>query len=133
MTGKTLGSTIGLADSGGSVTESNSYDSFGNPSNTSFSSRYQYTGREFDSFTGLQYSRARWYDPNLGRFISEDPIGFGGGDVNLYGYVKNRPLKYVDPLGKFGLCKEVDGRVVPCPAPMATRKALKALSCAIDG
>jgi RHS repeat-associated protein len=59
------------------------------------STRYGYTGREFDADLGLQYSRARWYDATLGRFISEDPIGFAGGDVNLYGYVGNNPIKYV--------------------------------------
>lgn len=61
--------------------------------------RYRYTGREYDDFTGLYYYRARYYDANLGRFISEDPIGFNGGDVNLFGYVRNRPLKYKDSLG----------------------------------
>jgi RHS repeat-associated protein len=94
-----LGSTVGLADSSGNVTDLNSYDSFGNPTNTGFSSRYQFTGREYDSFTGLQFSRARFYDPNLGRFISEDPIGFYAGDVNLYGYVKNQSLQFRDPSG----------------------------------
>ena len=78
-----LGSTNGFADSSGALTASNAYDSFGNPSNTSFPSRYQFTGREYDSFAKLQFSRARFYDPNLGRFMSEDPIGFAGGDVNL--------------------------------------------------
>ena len=46
------------------------------------------------------YYRARWYDPNLGRFISEDPIGFGGGDINLYGYVGNDAPNFTDPLGR---------------------------------
>jgi RHS repeat-associated protein len=78
-----------------------SYDSFGNPI-TALNTRYGYTGRERDEFTGLQYNRARWYDPNLGRFISEDPIGFRGGDVNLYGYVRNRPLKFRDSRGLSG-------------------------------
>ncbi|MGH9949384.1 MAG: RHS repeat domain-containing protein [Pyrinomonadaceae bacterium] len=96
-----LGSTNGLADSSGVVTASQSYDSFGNGTNATFPSRYQFTGRELDSFSGLQFSRARFYDPNLGRFISEDPIGFGGGHVNLYGYVKNRPLMYRDSRGLF--------------------------------
>ena len=50
-----LGSTNGLANSSGSVTSSTSYNSFGNASNTSFPTRYQFTGREFDSFTGLHY------------------------------------------------------------------------------
>ncbi|MFN0138455.1 MAG: RHS repeat-associated core domain-containing protein [Pyrinomonadaceae bacterium] len=94
-----LGSTNGLANSSGVLTASNSYDSFGNPTNTNFSSRYQFTGRESDNFSGLQFSRARFYDPNLGRFISEDPIGFDGGDVNLYVYVKNNPARYTDPFG----------------------------------
>jgi len=96
-----LGSTNGLADSSGNVSSSSSYDSFGNPSNAGFASRYQFTGREFDSFTGLQFSRARWYDPRIGRFISEDPIGFAAGDVNIYGYVANQPMKFIDPLGLF--------------------------------
>jgi len=94
-----LGSTNGLLNTSGSLTSSNSYDSFGNPTNSSFPTRYQFTGREYDSFSGLQYSRARFYDPKIGRFISEDPIGFAGGDVNLYGYVKNKPINRTDPLG----------------------------------
>jgi RHS repeat-associated protein len=94
-----LGSTNGLADSTGTITASTDYDSFGSSTNGSFPSRYQYTGREFDSFTGLQFSRARWYDPNLGSFISEDPIGFRGRDINLYGYVRNNPILSNDALG----------------------------------
>jgi RHS repeat-associated protein len=94
-----LGSTNGLTNSSGSLTASTSYDSFGNPTSLTFPSRYQFTGREFDSFTGLQFSRARWNDPNLGRFISEDPIGFSGGDVNLYGYVKSNSINRTDPMG----------------------------------
>lgn len=86
-----------MTNSSGSVTEQTAYDSFGNAT-TNFSTRYQFTGREFDNFTGLHYYRARWYDANLGRFISEDPIGFAGG-INLYGYVGNKPLSFVDPFG----------------------------------
>lgn len=95
-----LGSTFGLVDSSGNLTSSASYDSFGNSTN-SLPTRYQYTGREYDSFTGLQYNRARWYDPKIGRFISEDPIGFAGGDINVYGYVGNSPLALRDPFGLF--------------------------------
>jgi hypothetical protein len=47
----------------------------------------------------LQYSRARWYDATLGRFISEDPIGFAGGDVNLFSYVHSNSINKTDPLG----------------------------------
>ncbi len=93
-----LGSTVGLTDSTGVVLSSASYDSFGNPTGN-LTTRYQYTGREYDPLTGLHFYRARWYDANLGRFILEDPIGFGGGDINWYGYVKNGPLRFKDPLG----------------------------------
>jgi RHS repeat-associated protein len=44
-----------------------------------------FTGREWDPETGLSYFRARYYDPRLGRFISEDPIGLAGGDISLLG------------------------------------------------
>jgi len=88
-----------LTDSSGNLTEQTSYDSFGNAT-TNLSTRYQFTGREYDNFTGLYFYRARWYDLNLGRFISEDPIGFAGGDINLYGYVGNNPIQYKDPTGK---------------------------------
>jgi hypothetical protein len=47
------------------------------------------------------YYRARYYDPGVGRFISEDPIGFDGGDTNLYRYVGNSPLNFIDPFGLF--------------------------------
>jgi|GEM_PF-1290312 len=94
-----LGSTNGLTDASGTLTASNSYDSFGNPRNSSFPTRYQYTGREFDPVTGLQYNRARWYDSAIGRFISEDPIGFAGGDINLFSYVWNSPNTFLDPAG----------------------------------
>ncbi|MBK8812766.1 MAG: hypothetical protein IPN69_18825 [Acidobacteria bacterium] len=96
-----LGSTNALTDASGTVLEQTAYDSFGNATNQ-LSTRYAFTGREFDNFTGLHYYRARWYDGNLGRFISEDPIGFAGGDVNLYGYVWNNSIKLVDPFGTDG-------------------------------
>jgi RHS repeat-associated protein len=52
---------------------------------------------------GFYYMRARYYDPELGRFISEDPIGFGGGDVNLYAYVASNPTMFFDPSGLWTL------------------------------
>lgn len=99
--GDHLGSTLGLSNSTASVTTSAGYDSFGNATGN-LASRYQFTGREQDAFSGLQFSRARFYDAKLGRFISEDPIGFAGGDINLYGYVWNSPLSFTDPMGLDG-------------------------------
>ncbi len=60
--------------------------------------RYRYTAREWDEETGLYYYRARYYDPTPGRFISEDPIGFGGG-INFYPYAQNNSVLYNDPIG----------------------------------
>ncbi len=64
-----------------------------------FSPQRSYTGREPDTATGLIYYRARWYDPRIGRFISEDPIGFAAGDANLSRYVGNSSPNAVDPSG----------------------------------
>ena len=58
---------------------------------------------------GLYYMRARYYDPSVGRFISEDPLGFGGGDVNLFAYVQNNPVNWVDPLGLWGFAVNSGG------------------------
>jgi RHS repeat-associated protein len=93
------GSTTALTGAAGAVTASQAYDAFGNGDNPAFPTRYQYTGREFEPVTGLYYYRARAYDPKLGRFTSEDPIGFAGGDLNWYGYVLNRPTMLRDPFG----------------------------------
>ncbi len=59
---------------------------------------FAYTGKLFDAKTGLQWNINRWYDPKVGRWISEDPIGFGDG-VNTSCYVKNRPIQSMDSLG----------------------------------
>jgi RHS repeat-associated protein len=59
---------------------------------------YEFTGRENDA-TGLYYYRARYYSPTFQRFVSQDPIGFRGGDVDLYRYEGNSPLNYRDPKG----------------------------------
>jgi RHS repeat-associated protein len=86
------------------------YDSFGNitPSG-GINQPYTYTAREYDNETGLYYYRARYYDPKAGRFITRDPISFAGGDGNLYGYVENNPINFVDPFGLINLGKTATG------------------------
>jgi RHS repeat-associated protein len=104
-----LGSTIALVDSSGNVQISYSYDPFGGTSvsGQGSSNMFQYTGRENDG-NGLYYYRARYYSAPLGRFISEDPLGFDGDDVNFYAYDGNDPIDFVDP---FGL------KLIPKPGP----------------
>ena len=94
-----LGSTVGLTDISGTVLEQLTYDSFGN-SAVSARTRYGYTGRERDPDTGLLYYRARFYDPQLGRFVSEDPIGLDAG-LNQFAYVSNNPQRATDPTGLY--------------------------------
>ncbi len=104
-----LGSVIAGTDPSGTVQTEYSYDPFGKTTATgvSDSNPYQYTGRENDG-TGLYYYRERYYNPNLQRFMSEDPLAFAGQScqaqkrpqvLNLYSYVENNPLIYIDPLG----------------------------------
>jgi len=94
-----LGTVIALADSTGSVQTSYNYEPFGNASisGSTNGNSYQYTGRDNDG-TGIYYYRARYYDPRLQRFISSDPIWYGGGP-NLYAYVGNGPTRWMDPYG----------------------------------
>lgn len=63
-----------------------------------FVNPYQYTGRDYDSETGLQYYRARYYSSDGGRFLSEDPVKFSGG-MDFYTYTGNDPLNWFDPSG----------------------------------
>jgi RHS repeat-associated protein len=65
---------------------------------------YTYTGREFDSESGLYYYRARFYDPTTGRFLQKDPIGYKGSGVNLYTYAFSNPINLNDPLGLYPNC-----------------------------
>jgi len=96
-----LGSITSLSNSSGSLVNTYNYDSFGKlvSSSGTISNRFRYTGREYDGETGLYYYRARYYSPQLGRFIAEDPLKFGGGDMNFYAYAENDPIDFVDPFG----------------------------------
>ena len=98
------GSVRDVIDSNGQVLNHLVYDSYGqvtSETNPSLDFRFGYTGRERDKETGLQYNRARYYDSRTGAFIGQDPIGFGGGDANLYRYVGNSPINATDSSGLF--------------------------------
>lgn len=94
-----LGTVRGLFDAAGVVNEYR-YEPFGQPSVLAegVESPYRFTGRAWDTGPELYYYRARYYDPDLGRFISEDPIGLAGG-INPYVYVGNDPINARDPSG----------------------------------
>lgn len=113
-----LNSTIALTDPTGAIKQKYSYDPYGNvtPSDTTtgFTNPYQYTGREADT-AGLYYYRARYYSPMLGGFISEDPIGFAGGQASFYAYVSGDPIAFID---RFGLQQQL-GYTNVMPAPGA--------------
>jgi len=94
-----LGSVLAQTDGAGAVQTQYRYSPYGETqtTGTNDANPVQYTGRENDQ-TGLYYYRARYYDPQLKRFISEDPIGLGGG-VNQYAYVGGNPINFIDPWG----------------------------------
>ena len=97
-----LGSVGVITDSTGDLIDRIVYDGYGNiiaETNPSASDRYLFTGREFDRVTGLQFNRARYYDPSTGRWTTEDPTGFAGGDTNFYRYVEDNPTDLTDPNG----------------------------------
>ncbi len=128
-----LGNTIGMTDETGSLATTYWYDPFGGTTvaGAANENSSQFAGRENDS-SGLYYYRARYYNAQIERFISEDPIGLTGG-MNEYRYVDDNPLNYIDPLGldrtpPLGL---LPGVLVPgrmAPGAYGPAQAMKALA-----
>jgi RHS repeat-associated protein len=100
-----LGSVTSLSNTAGSIANTYTYDSFGKltASTGSLVNPFQYTARESDTETGLYYYRARYYDQNAGRFLSEDQRDATPRNqlFNLYLYVLGNPVNLTDPLGQF--------------------------------
>jgi RHS repeat-associated protein len=100
-----LGSTIAITDSSGNIMNKYAYDAYGKVvsqvEDPLVPNPFNYLGKYgvMDDGNGLLYMRARYYDPEVGRFINKDPIGFAGGDLNLYAYVGNNAINFIDPLG----------------------------------
>ena len=85
----------------GTVAQRLDYDAFGNvvlDSNPGFQP-FGFAGGLYDRDTGLVHFGAREYDPQTGRWLTKDPIGFEGGDSNLYAYATNDPINFIDPSG----------------------------------
>jgi RHS repeat-associated protein len=91
---------IALTDAGQRIRTQYSYEPYGQTklSGDDDVNVQQYTARENDG-TGLYYYRNRYYSPGIGRFTSEDPLGWASGQTNAYAYVNGNPVQNIDPLG----------------------------------
>lgn len=89
----------------GKIVTELSYDEFGARPDVDGDIRvpFGFAGGLKDAETGLVRFGTRDYDPEVGRFVSKDPIGFNGGQTNLYSYTFNDPINFIDPAGQFGL------------------------------
>ena len=97
-----MNSTVAVTNGSAATTANYAYSSYGDSVGAGLAATpLQYTGRENDGATGLYYFRARYYSPQLDRFISEDPIGSAGG-TNYYAYADGNPISESDPLGLWG-------------------------------
>jgi RHS repeat-associated protein len=109
-----LGTVRDLAKQDGTIAAHYKYDSFGRvTSGDTSKTGYLFTSREFDPATGLQYNRARWYDPRVGRWLSEDPLRFEAGDGNLGRYVGNHVINRLDSSGQVQDDNQHDERLYP--------------------
>ena len=93
-----------VADSAGTIVKQLRHDSFGYEyfdSNPGFKVPFGFAGGLYDEDTGLIRFGYRDYDPEAGRWTAKDPIGFAGGDTDLYGYCLNDPVNLIDPTGEY--------------------------------
>jgi RHS repeat-associated protein len=111
-----LGSTMALTDADGDVVNTYDYDVFGpvRASSGSQPNEFQFTGEQVDDSTTLEYLRARYYDPVIGRFLTQDPFlgsAMAPLSLNRYPYVLNNPLRWLDPWG----LRNVEGKLFATP------------------
>lgn len=115
------GDIVEIRNSQGEIENKYEYDIWGNTlsEDEKVHNIFRYSGEFWDATTNLQYLRARWYDPSFGRFINEDtyegqidnPLS-----LNLYTYVSNNPLIYVDPTGHLMASpNDPGGKYTPIP------------------
>lgn len=96
-----LGTPVAITDSDGNVIQTSEYEPFGKLLNRTLTDAPGYTGHETDATTGMIYAEQRYYDPQVGRFLSVDPVTpDSGGDFNRYDYAANNPYMFKDPDGR---------------------------------
>ncbi len=100
------GDVVQMVGTDGSLVNSYQYDEWGNltQQKETVANEFKYAGETYDAETGLYYLKARYYDPNMGRFINEDTVE-GQIDnpltLNIYAYTSNNPIRYIDPTGHY--------------------------------
>lgn len=101
-----LGSVVAVTNSSGQVVGRREYEPYGRQlSPLQISDGPGYTGHVTDAATGMSYKQQRYYDPQIGRFLSVDPVSANsktGGNFNRYWYANNNPYKFFDPDGRLG-------------------------------
>ena len=100
-----VGSLRAVFDASGAIVKAVTYDSFGTvlkDTNPALDLPFGFAGGLHDADTGLVRFGFRDYAPEVGRWTAKDPIGFGGGDSDLYGYCGGDPVNFVDADGRWG-------------------------------
>jgi RHS repeat-associated protein len=122
------GTLVAASTSAGGLSAEERRNPFGVPEGTTLGVGIGFMGREEDTEAGLQFFRSRYYDPTLGRFVSEDPARFAGGR-NFYEAFEANPLRYVDPLGLLASITCADAKQVTDAGAAAADAAKYCLSC----
>jgi len=126
-----LGSIRLVTDANRNILFYDNCQAYGSDNSASGSETYKFTGKPYSGATGLYYYFERWYDPSIGRFISQDPLPGYASDPqshNPYVYVENTPTSLVDPTGaydEYSYNREIGSVFLPDEPPILTADFFK--------